>query len=115
MGGGRLSNLVRGGAVDKPFLASHLQPHEDVFVGIFVHIFGNDLSLKLSILFVPLYDAQYSARNGLANTTNLVDWDWIGAIASPLTPEYLIEGYNITEGLQEQGMRTRGSPFHEFC
>jgi len=68
-------------------------------------------------------DTQHYARNGLANTTNLVDCDWtqsndgcfhgcvhppplsIGAVGSPLTPEALIEAYNTTEGLQKQGMR----------
>jgi len=142
-------NLVPGGENRKVMdtrltsdaaLALNLsQPHIDVFVGISVRILGNNLSFSLILLLsvrLALDDAQHSARNGLANTTNLVDCDWIqsnngcvhgcvhapslsiGAVASPLTPEsleYLIEAYNITEGLQEQGMRTRGSPFHEFC
>jgi hypothetical protein len=68
----------------------------------------------------------YPAWNGLTNTTHLVDWVSsnggcvhapslsIGDVASILTPESLVEAYNITEGLQKQGMKASGSPIHEF-
>jgi len=143
MGGGQAIgfalNLVPGGCESgacTPGPGFDLQPHIDVFFGTVIHILGNDLSFSLILVLsvrLVLDDARHSAWNGLANTANLVDCDRIqsnnscvhgcvhapslsiGAVAPPLTPEYLIEGYNITEGLQEQGMRTRRSPFHEFC
>jgi len=72
-------SVIRALASDAA-LALDLQPHIDVFVGNFVRVLGNDLSfsliLPLSVRFA-LDDVQHSAQNGLANTTNLVDCDWI--------------------------------------
>jgi len=71
--------LIRALASDAA-LALNLQPHIDVFVGIFVRILANDLSFSLIFMLsvrFALDDAQHSARNGLVNTTNLVDRDWI--------------------------------------
>jgi len=70
------------------------------------------------------YSSVFSAWNGLANPSSLVfpsDDGCVHApslsidtIASPLTPESLIEVYNITKGLHQQGMRAWQSLIDEF-
>ena len=53
---------------------------------------------------MALDGAQHSAWNGFARTNNLGLTLSIGAVASPLTPESSLEGYNTTGGLQTQGI-----------
>ena len=62
-------------------------------------------ALALEYVGDDVDDAQHSAWNGPASTSNLEPSLSIGAVASTLTPESLIEAYNTTKGVQKQGMR----------
>jgi hypothetical protein len=86
----------------------------------------------LGLAFDDAQHSFHSARNGLANTTNLVGDGCVQApspsspplpslsiggdsVTSPHTPEALTEAfYNITDDLQKHGMRASQSPVYQF-